>query len=151
MRDGKWSKSNYSEHSLKQGPFISCKKPRTSKCDARELKGATSQIAKARTQSLGSHIVHHNCDQVVKGKKTIQLKCEHTRPGCCVSAEYCIFAVTGHLPYTDEREQHKYQAGTLFVDHVSGKVFNFCQLSTGAADIVVRKHALECYRTSAMF
>ena len=31
----------------------------------------------------------------------------------------------------------------MFVDHASGKVFNFCQFSTGATETVESKHTLE--------
>ena len=108
-------------------------------------------MAKACTRSPGSHESHdapannvrHKFSQVLEGKKTKELKRGHTRPGDCISADHYISAVTGQLHHTYGREQQGYQAGTLFVDHASGKVFNFCQFSTGAAETVESKHTLE--------
>ncbi len=42
-------------------------------------------------------------------------------------------SVMGWLPPTFGCEQVGYSCGTLFVDHASGKVFNFCQYSTTGA------------------
>ena len=103
MRDHKWLKSNYSENSLHQGPFIPCKELRTTKCNTQGLKCAACQMAKACTRSPGSHESHdapannvrHNFDQILEGKKIKQLKRGHTRPGDCVSADHYISAVTG--------------------------------------------------------
>ena len=77
MRDRKWLKSDYSENSLHQGPFIPCKELRTPKCDAQGLKCAACQMAKACTRSPGSHELHgapannvgHTLDRVFEGKK----------------------------------------------------------------------------------
>ena len=33
----------------------------------------------------------------------------------------------------------------MFDDHASGKVFNFCQVSTGAAEIAESKHTVEYF------
>jgi hypothetical protein len=33
--------------------------------------------------------------------------------------------------------------GTLFVDHVNCKLFNFCQYSTNANETIISKHQLE--------
>jgi hypothetical protein len=51
-------------------------------------------------------------------------------------------ALTGKLPHTYGRELQGYQAVTLFVDSANGKVFNFCQFSTGAVETVESKHTL---------
>ena len=59
--------------------------------------------------------------------------------------------MTSRLLPTYEREQHGYQAGTLFVDHVSGKVFNFCQFSAGATETAERKYTLEHFAQNERF
>ena len=87
--------------------------------------------------------MRHKFSQVLEGKKTKEFKRGYTRPGDCISADHYISAVTGRLPHTYGRERQGYQAGTLFVDHASGKVFNFCQFSTGATETVESKHTLE--------
>ena len=108
-------------------------------------------MAKQCTHLPGSHESHdapannvrHKFSQVLKEKKTKELKRGYTRPGDCISADHYISAVTGRLPHTYGREQQGYQAGTLFIYHSSGKVFNVYQFSTGAAETVERKHTLE--------
>jgi hypothetical protein len=52
-------------------------------------------------------------------------------------------SVMGRLPHTFGRERVGYSCGTLFVDHASGKRFNFCQYSTTAAKTLSNKHQLE--------
>jgi hypothetical protein len=53
--------------------------------------------------------------------------------------------VMGRLPHTFGHEWIGYSRGTLFVDHASGKIFNFCQYSTNADETVTNKHRLESY------
>ena len=52
-------------------------------------------------------------------------------------------AVPGCLSNTFGCEKDGYTCGTLFVDHASGKIFNFSQLSTTAAETVQSKLRLE--------
>ena len=102
------------------------------------------------TQSPGVYEPHdtpannmrHKFDHVPEGKKTKEFKHRHTCQGDYVSADHDISAVMGWLPHTHGREHKGYQAGTLFVDHTSGNVLNFCQFSTGAAEPVESKHTL---------
>jgi len=51
--------------------------------------------------------------------------------------------VHGRLPHTYGCESKCYTCGTLFIDHVSGKVFNYCQFSTNAYETIQSKHPLE--------
>jgi hypothetical protein len=53
--------------------------------------------------------------------------------------------VMGMLPHTFGCEWIGYSCGTLFVDHASGKIFNFCQYLTHADKIITNKHRLESY------
>ena len=62
------------------------------------------------------------------------LKQGHTKPGDCMSADHYISAIQGCLFNTFGREKQGYTCGTLFVDHASGKIFNFCQVSTSASE-----------------
>jgi transposase InsO family protein len=52
-------------------------------------------------------------------------------------------SVMGRLPHTFGRERIGYSCGTLFVDHASGKLFNFCQYSTNANETISSKRRLE--------
>ena len=101
MKDRKWLKSNYSKHSLHQGPFIPCKENRTPKFDVQGLKCAACQMTNTCTRSPDSHKSHdapannvrHKFSQVLKGKKTKELKRGHTRSGDCISADHYISEV----------------------------------------------------------
>jgi hypothetical protein len=52
-------------------------------------------------------------------------------------------SVMGCLPHTFGRERIGYSCGTLFVNHASGKLFNFCQYSTNADETISSKRCLE--------
>jgi hypothetical protein len=52
-------------------------------------------------------------------------------------------SVMGHLPHTFGGELIGYSCSTLFVDHASGKLFNFCQYSTNANETISGKRCLE--------
>jgi hypothetical protein len=49
----------------------------------------------------------------------------------------------GRLPHTFGHERIGYSCGTLFVDHASGKILNFCQYSTNADETITNKHRLD--------
>jgi transposase InsO family protein len=49
----------------------------------------------------------------------------------------------GCLPHTFGRERIGYSCGTLFVNHASGKLFNFCQYSTNDVETISSKRRLE--------
>ena len=95
---------------------------------------------KQKTHSPNKHEAFH--DQLI-GDKEMILKQGHTKPGDCVSADHYISTVQGRLFNTFGREKQGYTCGTLFVDHASGKIFNFCQVSTSASETVDSKHKLE--------
>jgi hypothetical protein len=71
------------------------------------------------------------------------LKRGHVHPGDCISADHYISSVPGCLPHTFGREKHGYTCGSLFVDHASGKIFNFCQYSTNANETIKSAQRLE--------
>ncbi len=75
--------------------------------------------------------------------KTYVLKRSHLVPGSCVSVDHYMSSVMGHLPHTFGREWIRYSCGTLFINHASGKLFNFCQYSTNAVEAISSKHRLE--------
>ena len=79
----------------------------------------------------------------VNSTKEKKLKEGHLKRGDCISADHYISAVHGRLPHTFGCESKGYTCGTLFVDHASGKVFNYCQFSTNAYETIQSKHRLE--------
>jgi hypothetical protein len=48
-------------------------------------------------------------------------------PGDCISAHHYFSPVQGCLPHTFGKKRHGYSCCSLFVDHASGKIFNFLQ------------------------
>ena len=60
-----------------------------------------------------------------------------------MSADHYISAVQGHLEHTFGRKKQGYTCVTLFVDHATSKIFNFCQYSTTAYEMVTSKNKLE--------
>ena len=52
-------------------------------------------------------------------------------------------SVMERLPHKFGHERVGYSCGTLFVDHASGKLFNFCQYSTNANETISSKRRLE--------
>ena len=57
----------------------------------------------------------------------------------------------GHLLYTFGRERHGYTCGSLFIDHASGKIFNFPQFSTNAKETLKSVARLESYARDVGF
>jgi len=49
----------------------------------------------------------------------------------------------GRLYSTFGREKNGFTCGTLFVDHASGRIFNYCQFSTDSNATIASKHDLE--------
>ena len=152
MRDRKWLRDHVSEHALHQGPFIPCKEPRGAVCDISGMKCAACLAAKARFRSpTAERPAFRSPTQLkldkfkakIEGRREKKLKRNHTLPGDCISADHYISAVPGRLPHSFGRERQGYTCGTLFVDHASGKVFNFCQFPNCAAETIQNKHRLE--------
>ena len=79
----------------------------------------------------------------VNGEREKKLKRGDTLRGDCISADHYISAVPGRLEHTFGRERQGYTCGTLFVDHATYKIFNFCQYSTTAYERVTSKNKLE--------
>ena len=120
MRDRKWLEDPTAASSLHTGPFISTSS-RAPTCDARGLKCLACLCAKAttRTSKIAS--------KAILPVKTNVLKRSHLVPGSCISVDHYMSPVMGRLPHTFGKERVGYSCGTLFIDHASGKIVNFCQ------------------------
>jgi hypothetical protein len=73
----------------------------------------------------------------------MSLKRGRVQPGDCISADHYISLVPGHLQHSFGQEEHRYTCRSLFVDHTSGKKFNFCQYSTTANETIKSAQHLE--------
>ena len=152
MRDRKWLLSDSNQEALHHGPFIPCRAPRSARCDLSVLQCAACNAAKTHIRKPSvqrcspvskSRTVLDRFTATLEGRQEKVLKRGHTKPGDCISADHYISSVPGRLPNTYGREKEGYQCGTLFVDHASGKVFNYCQFSTSANETLKSKHQLE--------
>jgi hypothetical protein len=56
----------------------------------------------------------------------------HLQPGDCISADHYFSPVHGRIPTSFGKEKIGYTCGSLFVDHISGKIYNFPQYSNNA-------------------
>jgi hypothetical protein len=139
MRDRKWLQDNANKGSLHDGPFLLCKNSRASSCNVTALKCAACLCAKASTRSPTNTPTQPTRNTT----KPQILKRGHLEPGDCISIDQYVSKVQGRLPHTFGRERHGYTCGTLFVDHASGKIFNFCQLSNNAIETLSTKSRLE--------
>lgn len=148
MRDKKWLQDKANDGaSLHTGPFLPCR-ARGPSCDIESLKCTACLCAKAQRRTTTTTTRRDPDDllrfkQQLNGERTQVLKRNHVAPGDCISADHYLSPINGRLYTSYRREQHGYSCGTLFVDHASGKVFNFPQLSTTASDTLRSKHALE--------
>ncbi len=136
MRDRKWLKNKHNNAaSLHSGPFITAKS-RAHVCDTLTMKCAACLCAKA-------HIRSPDNLNPCRSNVCMLLKHGHVHPGDCISADYYISLVPGCLPHTFGQGKHGYTCGSLFIDHASGKVFNFCQYSTNANKKIKSAQRLE--------
>ncbi len=86
---------------------------------------------------------NHNFQDELNTTKQRILKHGHLESGDCISIDQYVSKVQGRLPFIFGHERHGYMCGTLFVDHASGKIFNFCQLSNNAIETLSIKSCLE--------
>ena len=139
MRDQKWLEDSSSMASLHSGPFI-VSSSQAPTCDVQGLKCLACLCAKTHTCTTKSK------STTLQPEKKQVLKRGHLMPGCCVSVDHYMSSVMGWLPHTFGRERIEYSCGTLFVDHASGKLLNFCQYSTTAAKTLSNKCQLESFK-----
>ncbi len=146
MRDQKWLQDDVATSTLLHtGPFLPCQ-TKAQTCDIDGLKCSACLVAKAQrrpTSSVSRQDPALRFQHQLEGYKPRSLKRNHIAPGDCVSADHYLSPINKRLYSSFGREPHGYTCGSLFVDHASGKIFNFPQLSTTAAETVRSKHTLE--------
>jgi hypothetical protein len=128
IKNGSWTK-NDDNKALHSGPFITPINLQTLTCDAKGLKCAACLCAKA----------HSKTTQKANPPDERKLKRHYFVPGACVSIDHYISTTQGRLPHTFGYKKNEYFCGMLFVDHTSGKIFNYCQYSTNANKTISSK------------
>ncbi|EJK75839.1 hypothetical protein THAOC_02428 [Thalassiosira oceanica] len=170
MRTVSWLKSDHEGVALHRGPFIPCEHKVVTIRDMRSLRCVACLEAKAHIRSPDSRraggAFRRAALEVARTQRLLsddefkQLLGDFTRrlegrapplvlkrgdlsPGDCISMDHYSSSTMGRLPNSFGREANGYTCGTLFVDHASGKIFNYCQHSTTAEETVQNKHRLE--------
>ncbi len=92
-------------------------------CDVSHLKCAACLCAKATIKTPTSTNPHQSIKQGL-------LKTDDLTPGTCILADHYFSLLQGRFPHTYGCEKNGYTCGNLFVNHASGKIFNFPQFST---------------------
>jgi hypothetical protein len=127
--------SNDDNHALHQGPFIRTNS-RAPACDISGLKCAACLYAKASVRSPSNLPPR-------RSPRNMTLKTNDLQPGSCVSADHYFSPIQGRLPHSFGWERIGYSCGSLFVDHASGKIFNFPQYSNTADETIKSAMKLE--------
>ncbi len=122
-------------HFLHAGPFIKAKN-RAPTCDTLGLKCTAYLCAKASCRSPS------NLTSRPSPKENI-LKRGDVKPAGGVSVDHYFSPICCHLLHTCGRERNGYTCDSLFVDHASGKIFNFLQYSTTASKTIRSAQWLE--------
>jgi len=135
MRDRKWLPDQDSLCSLHTGPFIRTKS-RAPSCDTIGLKCMACLCAKASCRSPSNLAARPS-------RKEHKLKRGDLTPGSGISADHYFSPIRGRLLHTYGREKQGYTCGSLFVDHASGKIFNFPQYSNAATETIRSATRLE--------
>ena len=96
---------------------------------------------KAKCIGLGSSTKTPNADH------NNVLKKDDLRPGDTVSTDQYECRIKGRLPYTKGKEDPKkmFSGGTLFVDHATGYIKVYNQVSLGGSDTVRSKELFELH------
>jgi hypothetical protein len=142
MQKQDWLKSEGRE-SLHNGPFIITRSSAPT-CDISRLKCGACLCAKATVKRPQHMPPHPSMDQGF-------LKEGNVYPGSCISSDHYFSPVQGCLLHTFGRERHGYTCGSLFVDHASGKIFNFPQFLTDATETLNSVARLEAYASKEGF
>jgi hypothetical protein len=127
--------SNADGASLHKGPFIRTNSCAPS-CDIAGLKCAACLYAKASARTPSNLPPRQSI-------KTMRLKANDLQPGSCISADHYFSPIQGWVQQGFGRERMGYTCGSLFVDHASGKIFNFPQYSNTADERIRSAMKLE--------
>ncbi len=120
------------------GPSVLCARDKaTPRCP--HPKCAACQLGKQFRTTPNSATVHANPD------REMAIKRGDIKPGDCVSMDQYVCKVPGRLPHTfgKERSENKYSGGTVFIDHASGYVYLFNQVSLRVGETLQGKHKFE--------
>ena len=124
---------------VKEPPVIVTKNPRTRSCEAPVC--AACQLAKMKNQG-----VDYRTSKPVPAHNDV-IKKEHLLPGAAISVDQYQTKVGGRLhgTYGREKKENQYNGGTIYVDHATGLIFVYNQVSLRAGETLVGKALFEKY------
>ena len=118
-------------------PVIETKTPTARSCAAPLC--AACQLGRMNRIGVGMSI------EKKKSEKYMELKKDHLQPGQVISIDQYVSSTRGRLPDTHgkEKQDDKYSGGTLIVDHASGVIFLWHQVSLRAGKTIITKKLFE--------
>jgi hypothetical protein len=121
-----------------QPSIIATKHPGTRSCKPPIC--AACCLVKASTQGSDTY------STIPNPKKVNALVCDDLKPGDGVSLDQYVSSVPGRLARTYGKEKNcdKLIGGAIFVDHATGRVFVYNQVSARAGDTLIGKNKYEC-------
>jgi hypothetical protein len=125
---------------LKSPSIISTKHKGTHTCEVPKcascILAKMERLPKSTTVSVGSNDKH-------------SLKGDDLNPGDTVSLDQYVVSVKGRTITNSSKNHEKVNGGTIFVDHASGKIFNYHQISLRTGETLIGKRMVE--RDAATF
>jgi hypothetical protein len=118
--------------------ILPCKHDATSRCNSKDIKCAACCMAK---QTLRSH----KTPRPTTPNEEMRLKANDTTPGACISCDHYVSPLRGRLVtgYGTKTSTEGYTGGAIYVDHASGKIFHYPQVSLDSESTVRGKQMLE--------
>jgi hypothetical protein len=110
----------------KQNKTHSCAHPKCASC----ILGKMERLPTSTTSTPGSKDKHS-----LKGNDLV--------PGAKISLDQYVLTVKGRSITNSSKDSLKYNGGTIFVDHASGKIFNHHQISLRTGETLIGKRILE--------
>jgi hypothetical protein len=120
-----------------QPPIIATKHPGTLSCKPPLCSACC--LAKASTQGSDTY------STIPNPNKVNALVHDHLKPGDRVSLDQYVSSIPGPLEhmYGKEKKRDKLTGGTIFVDHATGHVFIYNQVSARAGETLIGKKTYE--------
>jgi transposase InsO family protein len=118
--------------------ILPCKHDATSRCNTKNIKCASCCMGK---QTLRSHTT----PRPTVPNQEMLLKTDDTTPGACISCDHYVSPLRGRLVtgYGTTTSTDGYTGGAIYVDHASGKIFHYPQVSLDSESTIRGKQMLE--------
>lgn len=104
--------------------ILPCKHDATSRVTTKQIKCASCCMGKQTHRS-------HKTPHPTIPNEEMRLKATHTSPGNCISCDHYVSPLRGHLVtgYGINTSTDGYTGGAIYVNHTSGKIFHYPQVT----------------------